>query len=168
MSEIDLVLVNETDQCTIYTIQFQGESQTEFEYFYNKFKDDAVYNPDLMHIVAFINKIAQNGAFERFFRPEGKMSDHVVALPILTSKLRLYCLRLSDKILILGNGGVKNSRTYNEDDTLRGYVITLQNFEKLLKEGQQKGLVTITEKTIEMKEETPQTENPEHNEDNKQ
>lgn len=168
MSEIDLVLVNESDQCTIYTIQFQGESQTEFENFYNKFKDDAVYNPDLMRIIAFINKIAQNGAFERFFRPEGKMSDHVVALPILTSKLRLYCLRLSDKILILGNGGVKNSRTYNEDDTLRGYVITLQNFEKLLKEGQQKGLVTITEKTIEMKEETPQTENPEHNEDNKQ
>lgn len=151
MSEIDLVLVNESDKCTIYTLQFQSESETEFERFYNKFKDDAEYNPDLMRIVAFINKIAQNGAFERFFRPEGRIADHVVALPVLTSKLRLYCLRLSDKILILGNGGVKNSRTYNEDDTLRGYVITLQNFERLLKEGQQDGLVTITEKTIEIK-----------------
>ena len=150
MSEIDLVLVNETDNCTIYTIQFEGESETEFERFYNKFKDDAVYNPDLMRIVAFINKIAQDGAFERLFRPEGKMADHVVALPVITSKLRLYCLRLSDKILILGNGGVKKSRTYNEDDTLRGYVITLQNFERLLREGQQKGIVTITEKTIEI------------------
>lgn len=157
MSEIDLVLVNETDNCTIYTLQFQGESQTEFERFYNKFKDDAVYNPDLMRIVAFINKIAQYGAFERLFRPEGKMSDHVVALPVITSKLRLYCLRLSDKILILGNGGIKQSRTYNEDDTLRGYVITLQNFERLLKEGQQKGLITITEKTIEIKDETQET-----------
>lgn len=154
MSEIDLVLVNETDSCTVYTIQFQGEGQTEFERFYSKFKDDAVYSPDLMRIVAFINKIAQDGAFERFFRPEGKMSDHVVALPVVTSKLRLYCLRLSNKILILGNGGVKNSRTYNEDDTLSGYVITLQNFERLLKEGQQKGFVTITEKTIEIKEES--------------
>lgn len=150
MSEIDLVLVNETDNCTIYTIQFEGESETEFERFYNKFKDDAVYNPDLMRIVALINKIAQDGAFERLFRPEGKMADHVVALPVITSKLRLYCLRLSDKILILGNGGVKKSRTYNEDDTLRGYVITLQNFERLLREGQQKGIVTITEKTIEI------------------
>lgn len=153
MSEIDLVLVNETNNCTIYTIQFQNESKTEFERFYNKFKDDAVYNPDLMRIVSFINKIAQNGAFERLFRPEGKMSDHVVALPVITSKLRLYCLRLSDKILILGNGGIKNSSTYNEDDALRGYVITLQNFERLLKEGQQQGLVTITEKNIEIKEE---------------
>lgn len=168
MSVIDLVLVNETESCTIYTIQFQGENQTEFENFYNKFKDDAIYNPDLMRIAAFINKIAQNGAFERFFRPEGKMSDHVVALPVITSRLRLYCLRLSDKILILGNGGVKNTRTYDEDDNLRGYVITLQNFEKLLMEGQQKGLVVITEKTIEMNEETPQTENTENNEDNQQ
>lgn len=166
MSEIDLVLVNETDNCTIYTIQFQGESETEFERFYNKFKDDAVYNPDLMRIVAFINKIVQNGAFERLFRPEGKMSDHVVALPILASKLRLYCVRLSDKILILGNGGVKDTRTYNEDDTLRGYVITLQNFEQLLMEGQQKGFVTITEKTIKInKPEFPK--NTDKDEDNK-
>jgi len=109
MSEIDLLLVNESDNCTIYTIQFQDENQSEYESFYNRFKDDAEYNPDLMRIVAFINKIAQHGAFERFFRPEGKMSDHVVALPVLRSKLRLYCLRLSDKILILGNGGVKNT-----------------------------------------------------------
>ncbi|MCQ2084449.1 MAG: hypothetical protein MJY58_08175 [Bacteroidaceae bacterium] len=150
MNEIDLVLVSETDNCTIYTLKFQDESQTEFERFYSKFKDDAVYSPDLMHIVAFINKIAQNGAFERLFRPEGKMTDHVVALPVINSKLRLYCLRLSDKLLILGNGGIKNSRTYNEDNTLRGYVITLQNFERLLKEEQQKGLVTITEKTIDI------------------
>lgn len=174
MSEIDLVLVNETDNCTIYTLQFENESETEFERFYNKFKDDVVYNPDLMRIVAFINKIAKDGAFERLFRPEGKMSDHVVALPVLTSKLRLYCLRLSDKILILGNGGVKNSRTYNEDDTLRGYVITLQNFEKLLKEGQENGLISITEKTIEMKKEATdasdknsETSNTQSNENDK-
>lgn len=149
MSELDLVLVNESDNCIIYTIQFLSEDESEYERFYNKFKDDAIYNPDLMRIVAFINKIAENGAFERYFRPEGKISDGVVALPVVTSKLRLYALRLSDKILILGNGDVKKSRTYDEDDTLRGYVITLQNFERLLKDGQKDGTVRITEKTIE-------------------
>lgn len=158
MNELDLVLVNETDNCTLYSIQFQSEDQSEFERFYNKFKDEAVYNQDLVRIVGFINKIAENGAFERYFRPEGKMSDHVVALPVVISKLRLYCLRLSDKILILGNGGVKNSRTYNEDDTLQGYVITLQDFEKLLKDGQQNGSVIITEKTISFKDKNKDTE----------
>lgn len=37
----------------------------------------------------------------------------------------------------------------NEDDTLRGYVITLQNFENIIKNGQKQGTVTITEKKIE-------------------
>ena len=149
MSELDLVLVNESDNCTMYSIQFLSEDETEFQRFYNKFKDDAVYNPDLVRIVAFINKIAEKGAFERFFRPEGKISDSVVALPDVSSKLRLYCLRLSDKILILGNGGVKKSRTYNDDDTLSGYVLTLQRFEQLLKEGEKKGTVKITATRIE-------------------
>ena len=106
-------------------------------------------NKDLLRIVQILDKIADEGALERFFRPEGKMRDSVVALPVLRSKLRLYCLRLSDRILVLGNGGVKNSRTYEEDDSLRGYVLTLQKFEELLKEGQHDGTVTVTSKTIE-------------------
>lgn len=149
MSEVELMLVNEAQNCTIYTIQFVSEDETEFERFYNKFKDDAEYNPDMMRIVEFISKIADRGALERYFRPEGKYSDGVCALPVVKSKLRLYCLRLSDKILILGNGGVKSTRTYNEDDTLRGYVITLQKFEQLLKEGEKDGTVVITTNTIE-------------------
>ena len=149
MSEAELLLVNNTDGCTIYTIQFLSESDSEFERFYTRFKDDAEYNPDLMRIVALINKIADMGALERYFRPEGKLKDGVCALPVLQSKLRLYCLRLSDKILVLGNGGVKKTRTYNEDDTLKGYVLTLQNFEKLIREGEKDGTISITANTIE-------------------
>ena len=77
------------------------------------------------------------------------MSDSVVALPVTSSRLRLYCLRLSDKILILGNGGVKSTRTYDEDSVLKGYVMTLQKFEKLLREGVHDGSVKLTETTIE-------------------
>ena len=149
MSEVELVLVNDTDKCTIYTIQFSEESEPEYERFYTKFIEDAQLNKDLLRIVQILDKIAEEGALERFFRPEGKMRDSVVALPVLRSKLRLYCLRLSDRILVLGNGGVKNSRTYEEDDSLRGYVMTLQKFEELLKEGQRDGTVTVTSKTIE-------------------
>lgn len=149
MSEVELVLVNDTDKCTIYTIQFAEEAETEYERFYAKFIKDAQLNRDLLRIVQLMDKIAEKGALERFFRPEGKMRDSVVALPVLRSKLRLYCLRLSDQILILENGGVKNSRTYQDDDSLRGYVLTLQRFEELLKEGQREGTVRVTSKTIE-------------------
>ena len=149
MSEAELILVNEAKNCTFYTIQFLSEDESEFEQFYNKFKDDVEFNPDLMRIVGFLGRIADFGALERYFRPEGKMSDNVVALPVVTSKLRLYCLRLSDKILILGNGGVKKTKSYEEDDELSGYVITLQNFDKLIKEGTESGTIIVTEnKTV--------------------
>ena len=149
MSEAELILVNEAKNCTLYTIQFLSKDESEFEQFYNKFKDDVEFNPDLMRIVGFLGRIADFGALERYFRPEGKMSDRVVALPVVTSKLRLYCLRLSDKILILGNGGEKKTKSYEEDDELSGYVITLQNFDKLIKEGTKNGTIIVTENKIE-------------------
>lgn len=101
-----------------------------------------------MRIVSFIDKIADRGALERFFRPEGKYNDRVCALPVVQSKLRLYCLRLSEKILILGNGGVKKTKTYNEDNDLKGYVLTLQKFDKLIKECVKDGSITITENRL--------------------
>jgi len=149
MSEAELIQLNKDKTCTLYTIQFVTEDKGEYVRFYNRFKDDAVYNADLVRIAKFIETIADRGAMERYFRPEGKMNDHVCALPVVKSKLRLYCLRLSDSILILGNGGVKDTRTYNENDELRGYVVTLQNFDRLIKEGVKDGTITFTENTIE-------------------
>ncbi|MBQ7869539.1 MAG: hypothetical protein IJ355_04335 [Prevotella sp.] len=98
-------------------------------------KNELEYKEDFERFLNILGRIADFSALERFFRPEGKMTDRVCALPVLKSKLRLYCLRLSDKILILGNCGVKNTRTYNEDDTMKGYVITLQKFDRLIKDG---------------------------------
>lgn len=149
MSEVELVLINDGNKCTLYSIQFASEDTSEYERFYKKFVENATLNRDLQKIVQILYNISEVGALERLFRPEGKMKDSVVALPVLSSKLRLYCLRLSNGILIIGNGGVKNSRTYNEDDTLRGYVLSLQKFEELLRESQRNGSVIITERTIE-------------------
>ena len=149
MSEVELILVRESDKCTIYTIQFLSEDLNEFQRFIAKFKEDATYNPDFVRIVNFINQISERGALERYFRPEGKMKDGVCALPTIASKLRLYCLRLSDGILVLGNGDVKDTKTYDENETLKGYVITLQKFEKILKEGEKEGSVRITQTSIE-------------------
>lgn len=149
MSEAELRLVKATENCTMYSIQFLSEDESEFERFYAKFRNESVYNEDFERLLNIIGRIADFGAFERFFRPEGKMNDRVCALPALKSRLRLYCLRLSDKILILGNGGVKSTRTYNEDNILKGYVITLQNFDKLITEGVKNGTILVTENTIE-------------------
>ena len=149
MSELELLLLDQSDNCTVYTIQFLADDLNEFEKFVTKFQTDCELNKDYRIIAKFIDQILDFGALERYFRPEGKIKDSVVALPTLRSKLRLYGLRLSDKILILGNGGEKKTRTYNEDDTLRGYILTLQKFEELLKESVKDGSVIITENEIE-------------------
>ena len=44
---------------------------------------------------------------------------------------------------------MKNTRTYEEDSKLKAYVLTLQKFEKLLKQDVEDGSVTITESNIE-------------------
>lgn len=149
MSELELIMLNSSDNCTLYSIQFLQDGEHEFQKFVAKFKNDAEYGEDYEQIALFINQIIRRGALERYFRPEGKMKDSVVALPTLKSKLRLYCLRMSDKILVIGNGGVKSSRTYDEDTALAGYVMTLQRFEELLRQGQKDGSVVITENRIE-------------------
>lgn len=149
MSEVELYLIQEGENCTIYTLQFLRDVEAEFEKFVTKFREDAEYSEDFSRIAAFITRIAKIGALERYFRPEGKMNDSVVALPVTSSKLRLYCLRLSDKILVLGNGGVKTSQRYEDDNLLNGYVVTLQKFEELLRQEVANGNVNITESTIE-------------------
>ena len=148
MSEVELLLVNSSESCTMYTIQFLTDDMSEFEKFISKFRKYAELNPDFQAIMRFVEQILSNGALERYFRREGKMSDSVVALPVLKSKLRLYCLRLSDKILILGNGDVKTTRTYEDDVNLQGYVMDLQKFERMLKQEVRSGNVEITEKEI--------------------
>ena len=148
MSEVELLLVDSSDKCTLYTIQFLSYDKNEFEKFIAKFRNDAELNPDFQAIMRFLEQIMSNGALERYFRREGKMNDSVVALPVLKSKLRLYCLRLTNRILVIGNGDVKNSRTYEEDNTLQGYVIDLQKFERLLKQEIRSGNVEITESQI--------------------
>ena len=149
MNEAELILFDQSENCTVYSIRFLSDEASEVEKFYVKFKESSVYNADFERIISVMMGMLDKGALERFFRYEGKMSDRVVPLPVLKSKLRLYCLRLSDKIIIAGNGGVKNTRTYGESDELRGYVLSLQQLDKLLRDGVKDGTIVITENKIE-------------------
>ena len=105
-------------------------------------------NRDFQTIILALEKIVERGALERFFRNEGRMKDNLCALSIDSRKLRLYCLRISDQILILGNGGEKTTRTYEEDLLLSGYVMDLQKFDELLKQAQKTGKISIENNLI--------------------
>jgi len=148
MAKAKLKTIEQTDTVSLYSICLNEEQESEFEKFILKFKDNGEVNEDYKKILFALSKIVSNGVFERHFRIEGKMNDSVCALSINSKKLRLYCLRISDQILIVGNGGVKKTRTYQEDEELLGYVISLQKFESLLKQAQKNGEITIEKNII--------------------
>ena len=148
MATATLKTIEQNDNVGMFSICFDGSEVSEFEKFLNEFKDNATYNKDFNVILLALSKIIDKGALERFFRNEGRMNDNVKALAIDSRKLRLYCLRISDQILILGNGGVKTTRTYQEDSKLSGYVMDLQTFDKVLLKAQKSGKVTIEKNMI--------------------
>ena len=142
MTKATILSIEQTEKAGLFTIIFEGEAMSEFDNFYSKFINDAERSNDVYQILNQIDlMMTERGFTERNFRYEGKASDNVVALPVYKNSLRLYCLRLSDSVLIVGNGGV-----HEEDSTLNGYVISLQKLDALLKADIKKGLVRI-EKT---------------------
>jgi hypothetical protein len=137
-----------SDNVGLFSICFDNATENEFEKFIKKFRDDATLNEDYQAIVSALKYIVAKGALERRFRMEGKMNDDLVALPIERSRIRLYCLRMSDQVLIVGNGGIKNARTYEESEELNGYVIDLQKFDKILRQALKDGSIRIERNVI--------------------
>lgn len=149
MGKVTIQSVMQTESAGIFTIIFEGESYTEFQKFIMKGNENATLQPDLQKILVALQRMLNEvGFLERYFRPEGKMRDRVMALPIQSGKLRLYCLRLSDSVLIVGNGGQKTTKTYNEDKELSGYVVSLQKLDEVLRSAERKGLVKIETASI--------------------
>ncbi|MGB3183797.1 MAG: hypothetical protein WBB45_20560 [Cyclobacteriaceae bacterium] len=84
----------------------EGEEHNETDKFLSRNISVPKLKKHVEEIVSWLRKIGENGALERYFRNEkaGK------AIPITKSGLRLYCHRVNDNILILGNGGKKTSQ----------------------------------------------------------
>ena len=143
-----LDMIARSEKTSLYSISFEMDGTTQFEKFVDEFEANATYNSDYQRIIAALQAILRLGALERFFRPEGRMADGLAALPINSGRLRLYCLRISEQIVILGNGGVKMTGTYEDDPKLYGYVVDLQRFERILNENLKKGFVHIEEKEL--------------------
>ena len=57
--------------------------------------------------------------------------------------------RVCPSVRFLGNGGVKNTKTYEDSKELSGYVLTLQNFDRLIREGVKDGTIIVSENRIE-------------------
>ncbi len=137
-----LELVMETEKVSMYSPKYDGESLNEFEKFLTANQNQT--NPQLKTffdaIISVIEKIEETGAYERYFRPEGgnvKAVPTYITLPRVdrkVGKMRLYCLRLSDRMLILGNGAVTTAQKNSEDTVLLTIIGDLRDVEKHIRQ----------------------------------
>lgn len=148
MGVYDIRLIEEHEAVNFYSIMLEGEELTELEKFFDKFPVGCEYDEEMDVIVAWLDRIGENGALERYFRPEGKYGDGVSAIPIESGKLRLYCLRLSDKILIFGNGDAKDTKSWQESETLSAYVQLLMDTSRFIASRVRDGKLLLVDKEI--------------------
>lgn len=143
-----LELIEEHDAVNFYSVHLDEEEISELERFFEKFPVGCPYDEDVDTIIAWLDRIGENGALERYFRNEGRYGDGVSAIPIETSHLRLYCIRISDKILVFGNGGVKDTKTWEESATLAEYVETLIDTSRYIASRVEDGTLYIVDKEL--------------------
>lgn len=107
------------NSCKIYSVILDGDDSTLFSQFcamnYEQYEDEIL---DIYNRLNFMGK--EGGARPDFFKKnEGALGDSVCALyDTPNSKLRLYCIRYSKIAVVLGGGGFKKTRTWQEDPIL--------------------------------------------------
>ncbi len=141
-------LIEEHDAVNFYSVHLGDEELSELERFFEKFPEGSPFDEDIDTIIAWLDKIGETGALERYFRHEGRYGDGVSAIPIETSNLRLYCIRLSDRILIFGNGGIKDCAAWQDSDTLTEYVEMLVDTSRFIASRLANGTLYMVDKEI--------------------
>lgn len=113
------------ERVAYYTLQVEGREQSETDSFFTRFEQEELLARDLNLLVAWIQEIGQRrGAKARYFRFENAASALPPPARIMAElgndycQFRLYCIRLSDEVVILANGGRKVSQTVQNSPEL--------------------------------------------------
>lgn len=108
--------------CTFYTVRWEDDEISETDKFFVKYENDSTFQRPMQELAKFISKkIADEmGALEDFFRfenaaqalpPSGTHKVEDLYINFGNFPLRLYCLRISETLVVLFNGGEKTADT---------------------------------------------------------
>ena len=125
-----------------YTVRLEDEPHSEMEKFILRFEMDVEFQNDFENILALLVVLGnEKGAKSRYFRDESAAQ----ALPpeirealrenwvqFIDAGLRLFCLRMSDEVVILLNGGIKSSQKTKGSPDLAGKFRFAQQVNKAI------------------------------------
>ncbi len=158
-SEVEIIKLDNLNftKVAYYALKFKDEDLNELDKFYNNYRKD--YSESVDYIKMWIAHIGEKfGATPQYFRPE----DNAFALPPTKEKieyldldldqekmkLRLYCLVLSEKIVILVNGGIKESQATRDSPSCWKQFMFASNIASQIRKMRLKSNLTIDNKSI--------------------
>lgn len=140
-----------------YTVKFEDEKQNQLDQFFSTYENG--YSESIWDLKQWIGNIGERfGATNNWFRPE----DNVSALPPPSnivkkvdfkmkdseSQLRLYCIVLSEEVVILINGGIKESQLTQKSPTCWNQYMFASNIAKQIEQQKKIGNIHLQGKLI--------------------
>jgi hypothetical protein len=132
------------EKVRFYTVRFEDEEISETDKFFSTFGNDANMREDLDILLGFLRRMGTVfGAKIGFFRHEGeaealppkaKVVRQYGLVTFVEFDFRLYCMRLSDNVVILFNGGIKTTYTNQEDPQLMSVFRMAKTFSRRINE----------------------------------
>jgi hypothetical protein len=125
---VNLQVFRNYPKVCFYTFHIEDDADSETLKFFKKFKTQPSHTDELNELANWLVEIGcEYGALPFLFRFE----DEAVALPpnfhaqkrikvqkIEQNNLRLYCIWISEEIVILANGGIKTTKTAQESPVM--------------------------------------------------
>lgn len=128
MNRIYFELYSSSKKATIYSIRNEASLKSETDKFVNYYEANG-FAEDVEMIRSWLWYIRERGAQMRYFRPENNVS----AGPLTFSKLRIYCIRCSENIVILDGGGEKKGqKTQDGAETWKAMKLMMEIDKKLI------------------------------------
>jgi hypothetical protein len=131
----------------LYSIRFEGEEKSELDKFLENRRVRASREFDFL-VSRLEDMVDSFGFKEHFFKiKEGSIKDSLAAFHYDNGPLRLYCLRWSSVLLIAGSGGIKRTRTYQDDRVLHEAAEKLQRVDQMIQARQKSREIIIDANT---------------------
>ena len=137
------------DKATIYSVLQEtapGVASLMIDQFIDRYKEQ--YLSEVIDILRRLKSLGNvTGCIASFFKlNEGLVEgDLVCALyDVPDHHLRLYCILLSDQILIVGDGGPKRTRTWQEDPQLTKTVHDMMNVSDIVRTKMRNGDLSVS------------------------
>ena len=140
--------------CTFYTVQLDGSEENETDKFFLRFEKIPTYESDAQALLSFIllSIGEEHGAIDELLN---RNEEEVIGLPVKGRvrlgeftynypdfPLRIYVLKITDEIVVLFNGGIKDGSTNRESSLHLNWVEACEFARKII-DGIKNGAVVV-------------------------